>query len=246
MDELLALLGQHWRLLALYPGGLTTLGALAAAAVVSGGVELERRLDGVEVGVAAAWLTLAALLPLPGAGWPYDIDLITALLALEIPYLLLVRSRSESAAEQGAAVLAVYPLLALAAAMLGQAAGSWVLHDINRSTGMLHWAGLVAWSLALPPLLGLGPWRAGQAGVLVTVRRVAHLALLISAAVPANDGSWRLGALAAYAALLLPLAALDRRWRADPWHTLRWQPWLCLALLALLAALSLQRYLERL
>lgn len=245
MDELLALLGQHWRLVALYPGGLTILAAVAAAALL-GGMRIERRPAGAEVAVGAVWLALVSLLPLPGAGWPYDIDLVTALLALEIPYLLLAGSGSETDADRTASLLAVYPLLALAAAALGQAAGSWVLHDINRSGGILHWAGLVAWSSALPPLLGLGPWRARRPDVFGTLRRAAHLLLLLSAALPANDGSWRLGSVAGYLALLLPLAALDRRWRADPWRALLWQPWLCLAMLALIAVLSLQRYVERL
>ncbi len=246
MDELLALLGQHWRLLALYPGGLTLLAAVAAATVL-GGITIEQRLDGVEVMVAAAWLALGALLPLPGAGWPYDIDLVAVLLALEIPYvLLLFRSGSQGAAERTATLLSVYPLLVLAAAALGQAAGSWVLHDINRSAGALHWAGLAAWSLVLPPLLGLGPWRAGPVNLLGTLRRALHLFLLIAAAIPADDSSWRLGTLAGFVALLLPLALLDRRWRGDPWRLLHWQPWLCLLLLALTAVLSLQRLFERL
>lgn len=245
MDELLALLGQHWRLLALYPGGLTMLAAVAAATVL-GGVRIERRLDGVEVAVAAVWLMLGALLPLPGAGWPYDIDLVAVLLALELPYmLLLLRSGSPSAADRTVALLSIYPLLMLAAAALGQQAGSWVLHEINRSMGALHWAGLAAWSAVLPPLLGLGPWRTSPLDVLDILRRTIHMFVLLAAAIPANDGSWRLGTLAGYAVLLLLLALLDRRWRADPWRLLRWQPWLCLLMLALLAAFSLQRYFER-
>lgn len=244
MDELLALIGQNWRLVLVYPGGLSALGATCIMIALSsqrGGAR--SALNVGDVMIAAVWLLVITLLPLPQAGWSYDLDLPLLLLAIEVPYLF--RLHANAATERVATLLNVYPLLALAIAVLGQDAGTLVLHDINRAGGWLHWAGIGAWASALPPLLGIGPWHA-DTDPLPALRRVAHGAALLAAAIPAHETTWRLSVALGFAALALSLAALDRWWRADEQHWIAWQPWLCAALALLLAILSAQRLAGRL
>lgn len=244
MDELLALVGQHWQRVLVYPGGLTALGALLLA--TRGGHGLRGRSPQPQsIACATIWLLLLTLLPLPRAGWPYDLDLVTLLLAIELPFWL-VSLRDRRSVALLAPPLNVYPLLAIGCALLGQAAGSLVVHEINRSSGLLHWLGLAAWSLALPPLLHLGPWRIGTAGALLALRRLAHLGLLLAAALPAHDSTPVASAAMGFAALSLPLVALDRWWRADAERWTGWQPWLVAALLLLLAWTSAQQLAARL
>lgn len=255
MDELLALIGQHWRLVLIYPGGLTALGALLMLLRLDR-TPLRGTVSSTDVGTwlaATTWLLLIALLPLPQTGWPYDLDVVTLLLAIELPFWLSARPQiKRTDAELGAMVallappLNVYPLLALACVALGQAAGSLVVHEINRSAGLLHWIGLVAWSLALPPLLHLGPWRNSSISALWSLRRLAHLGLLLSVALPAHDNTSIASAALGFAAIALPLAALDRWWRGAAQGWITWQPWLVAALMLLLAWTSGQRLAGRL
>lgn len=245
MDELLALLGQHWRLVLLYPGGLSALGALIAVFALSPARTLHMpRQTASALMSATIWLLIITLLPLPRASWPYALDLALLLLALEAPFWLLLHKNPTSG--RMAALLNVYPLLALSVAALGQSAGSLVLHDINRSTGLLHWVGIAAWAIALPPLLGMGPWRDAAVDPLAALRRTAHIALLLAAALPAHEPTWRLSALIGFVAILLPLAALDRWWSGDPLRWERRQPWLCVGLALLIAWLSGQLFSTRL
>jgi hypothetical protein len=251
VDELLALIGQHWRLVLIYPGGLTTLGLLLLLIRLDRGARREP-LQLSALAAAAIWLLTISLLPLPQAGWTYDLDLATLLLAIELPFwlhTLHTARRFPLATPPSEALLApplnVYPLLALACAALAQAAGSLVVHEINRSSGLLHWIGLGAWSLALPPLLQLGPWRIGSAGALLQLRRLAHLGLLLAAALPAHAATPITSAAVGFAALGLPLAALDRWWRADGARWIGWQPWLAGGLLLLLAWISGQQLAGR-
>ncbi len=251
MDELLALLGRHWRLLVLYPGGLTALagivllGLLLRSRALSSTVERPSPFDLL---LAALWLLLIALLPLPRTGWPYALDLATYLTLIELPFwLYLLRRGLARLDRQATAMLNSYPLLALAMAALAQGAGSFVVHEINRSIGLLHWAGVVAWAIALPPLLALGPWQTGEQPYLVTtLRRLAHIVLLVAIALPAHDDTSYLALAIAFTTTALPLAALHRWWRGDG---SRWDAWLprLVAILALLIAfLSGQQLLVRL
>ena len=253
MDELIALLGQHWRLLLLYPGGLTALAAVTLARVllespwqIGRGRE---RWSGREIVIAAIWLLVIVLLPLPQTNWPYALDLIGCLLLIEIPHwthTLSSRSHNEDAiVAQLAPLLNVYPLLALSIAALGQGAGSLVVQEVNRSGGLLHWAGIVGWASVLPPLLSLGPWR-DQAGTLPALRRIAHLSLLLAAALPAHNETPLYHSLIGFVAALLALAALNHWWRGNPERWIGWQPWLVAGFAVLVAVTSGQALLMRL
>lgn len=251
MDELLALIGQNWRLLLIYPGGLTALVTLLATNWI---MPRGARLTGLHIGsargvlIAALWLTVIALLPLPQTGWPYDLDLAVLLLLIELPYwLYLLRAPAGERMSRIVALLNVYPLLALALAALGQAAGTLVVQDINRSTGWLHWLGIGAWAITLPPLLGLGPWRNTiQRSLLTALRQIAHLGLLLAATLPAHDSTPIWTALVGYLCLLIPLWTLDRWWRGSAQRWTIWQPWIALGLLLILLGFSGQSYLTRL
>lgn len=247
MDELLALIGQHWRLLLLYPGGLSAMGAVILDGWLMGGNSRGRRMASFrELPVLCAWLVAASLLPLPRTDWPYSPDLLSLLLLIELPFWTIALRTDEDRGKMLAAALNVYPLIALAVAALGLGAGSLVVREINRSAGWLHWLGIVSWSLALPPLLGLGPWRAAQpTSLLMASRRVGHLALLLAASLPAHESTPWWTVPFGYAAVVLPLALLDRRWRGSPD---RWEPWqaaLSAGGLALLALVSTWRLWER-
>jgi hypothetical protein len=249
VDELIALLGRNWRLLLVYPGGLAALGCIALTQLLLGRWPSHGRSAiswrGGEIMTAALWLLLIALLPLPQTGWPYALDLIILLLLFEIPAWLHWHGRGANVA-QAAALLNVYPLLALSIAALGLGAGSLVAQEINRSSGLLHWAGIAGWACALPPLLGLGPWQEQHDDILATIRRVAHLGLLLAVTLPANNDTPIVDALIGWTCMILPLAAIQRWWRGDGRWWLGWQPWLVAALTLLLAWTSGQELLTRL
>lgn len=250
MDELIALVGRSWRLLLLYPGGLTALGCVLVVRLLFEQPRALRRGGlpqlGVEIVIAATWLLAIALLPLPQTDWSYPLDLLILLLLLEMPYWLYLL-RSLNRATQIAALLNVYPLLALSIAALGQGAGSLVALEINRSTGLLHWIGIAGWASTLPPLLGLGPWRDhDQSGTLSALRRVGHMGLLLAVALPANDQTPVIAALLGFACIVLPLAALNCWWRGNAAWWIGWQPWLVAALVLLVAWTSGQTLLLRL
>lgn len=246
MNELLALIGRYWQLVLIYPGGITAILAWAATGIAFGGALRPRPLLGSEIAIAIGLLLVITLLPLPQTGWPYPLDLAALLLLIEAPWCARLLRRSPTPIDDLARRLNVYPLLALSLAALGQAAGTLVLIDIGRSGGALHWVGLAGWAIALPPLLGIGPWRVAGSDPLANLRRVAHLGLILAAALPANDASWRLGALIGFVALLLPLALLDRWWRGQPGRWIAWQPWLSGALLVVIGVLSAGQLVDRL
>ncbi len=250
VDELLALLGQNWRLLLLCPGGLSTLGATSIVGFLFHGREWWRGIrftSATDIVIAAGWLVLIALLPLPQTGWPYGLDLLTLILLIELPYMASIGRGRQIALPRAAAMLNVYPLLALAIAALGQATGSLVIREVNRSTGLLHWVGVVAWAITLPPLLDLGPWRSlDRPRIIHVLRGTAHVALLMALALPAHDATPQIHSFFAFMAIVLPLAALHRWWHGNNQWWIRWQPWLVTALALLLAMLSGQQLLERL
>lgn len=255
MDELIALMGRSWRLLLLYPGGLTALGGVIVARLLFEQPPALRRSVlprlGGEIVIAAVWLLAIALLPLPQTDWSYPLDLLILLLLLELPYWLqIVRSADRAMSTlvaQIAPLLNVYPLLALSIAALGQGAGSLVALEVNRSSGLLHWAGIAGWASTLPPLLGLGPWgnhRLG--GTLPALRRVGHIGLLLAAALPANDDTPIVAALLGFGCIVLPLAVLNRWWRGSGEWWISWQPWLVAAFTILIVWTSGQTLLLRL
>jgi hypothetical protein len=255
VDELIALLGQHWRLLLIYPGGLTALGGMALARLLlesrSHIWRSRERWNGRDIMIAAIWLLVIALLPLPQTSWPYALDLIVCLLLIEVPHWTRTcSSRShdlDAMIAQLASLLNVYPLLALSIAALGQGAGSLVVQEINRSSGLLHWAGIVGWASVLPPLLGLGPWRdQSEQGTLPALRRIAHIGLLLAAALPAHNETPQYHSAIGLAGALLSLAALNRWWRDSPERWIGWQPWLVAVFAVFVAWTSGQTLLTRL
>lgn len=255
MDELIALVGRSWRLLLLYPGGLTAIGCVVVVRLL---LEQPRALRhaalprlGGEIASAATWLLAIALLPLPQTDWSYALDLLIFLLLLEIPHwlgMLLSPDRPTSTlANRIAPLLNVYPLLALSIAALGQGAGSLVALEINRSSGLLHWAGITGWASTLPPLLGLGPWQDHHLrGTLPALRRAGHIGLLLAAALPANDQTPVAAALIGFACIIAPLALLQRWPPGNGEWWIGWQPWLVAAFALLIAWTSGQTLLLRL
>ena len=262
MDELLAILGGSWRPLLLYPGLAATLittvlmrlvwNPRVGGALRPGMVALPPY---ATILIIACTLLLVALLPVPRSYWAYPIDLLTALLLLEAPHWLrlwrLRQSRDpatrELAVRGAGALLNIYPLIALAVALLGQASGSLLLTTVKSGAPLLRWAGIALWSLAIPPLVSLGPWHipAGD-DWLVTLRRVAHIALLVAIALPAGD-QWDHTTTAAGAAVAFgSLTLLHYLWRGDPDRWERLQPFIALAFLALLLYTSAQAWMGRL
>jgi hypothetical protein len=117
--------------------------------------------------VVLPWLALA-LLPLPLAvTLPRQIDIVVALALLEWPNVLAIRQELRAGdMRRLAAALNSYPPLILATLALAQAGNSLELAALARapgdsaaiSTRALHWLGVIALALALPPALGLGPF----------------------------------------------------------------------------------------
>ena len=262
MDELLALVGGSWRPLLLYPGVLTGIGATLLMGLLWTIPGTRPRWPAWRPAHtpdllfgAGCGLLLLALLPFPRSYWAYPIDIFVALALLEVPHWLrLVRRLNTGddaiqigAATEAGALLNVYVLLALAVAVLGQAAGSLLLPDLVGARPPLRWVGLVAWAVAMPPLLAFGPWRvAGSRDWLVDLRRVAHIALLVALALPAGD-EWDYGVTAIAAGLGFgSLTLLHHLWRGRPERWERLQPVVVLLLLAVLLYTSAQAWIARL
>ena len=121
--------------------------------------------------IVLPWLALA-LLPLPLAvALPRQIDIVVALALLEWPNVLAIRQDlREGDMRRLAAALNSYPPLILATLALAQAGNSLELAALARapgnpaaiSTSALHWLGVIALALALPPALAIGPFAADR------------------------------------------------------------------------------------
>lgn len=260
MDELLAILGGSWQPLLLYPGLLT--GLLVTA--LFGSIWQWRNRHAMStllphwtpgaVPQAACVLLLLALLPFPRTYWAYPIDLFSALLLLEAPHWLRLarlfhapdNTLRLAAAREAGAILNVYPLLALALATLGLASGSLLLPSLKGGTPALHWTGIIAWAICLPPLLALGPWYNPETdGWLLALRRVGHIALLISLALPIGAAWGYSASIIAAAASFGSLMALHFLWRGQPEPWERLQPFIALALLVLLLFWDMEVWIMR-
>ncbi len=185
-SELLTLLGRAWPRLLIYPGGLAAFALVWMLDRVARSSDREQAPATVSVDLRLAisvvvlpWLGLA-LLPLPlAAGINRQIDLFAVFALLEWPLVLAVmfelRARNpdvgrgdEAAAWRLAAALNGYPPLILATLALAQSSGSFEIEALMRApgestpviAGYLHWLGALAWTLALPPVLGIGPFQA--------------------------------------------------------------------------------------
>lgn len=254
MDELLAIVGGSWQPLLLYPGVLTALLLALLVGILWGPADARRqRIMGaraIAVFAIACPLLVSAMLPTPRSYWAYPLDLLVALALLEVPHWLRLASRmrtggaQSSAAAEAATLLNVYPLLALACAGLGQAAGSLLLPDLRTGTGILRWTGLVAWACAMPPLIGLGPWRTVR-DRLDDLRRVVHVALLVAIALPAGDHWGYTGPAAGASIAFGTLTLVHYLWRGEVRRWERVQPLVALVLLLLLLWVGTNAWLAR-
>lgn len=253
VNELLAIIGTSWRPLLLFPG---LLAALLLVVIVRFAwrppTPAAWTLNIATSAQAASCVLVLAFLPVPGSPWRYGLDLLVTLALVEVPHWWHIRRRwgaadpkiRAGAAAEMAALLNVYVLLGLAVAAIGQASGSWVLNELRGGSTPLWWAGVVVWGLCLPPLLGSGPWTvAGANDVAFTLRRVAHVALLATLALPHSAGYGGLAVAASFA--FGSLALVDRMWhgRRELWE--RAQPVLALLLLAALLYTGATAWYER-
>jgi hypothetical protein len=182
-SELLVLLGRAWSRLLLYPGGLaafttvwlvvsllprSSLSTTAPAHPLTPSPAHPVTLAGSAV--VLPWLALA-LLPLPLAiELPRQLDIVVALTLLEWPHMLAIGQELQAGdTRRLAAALNGYPPLILATLALAQSSGSLEIAALARapdelastSARALHWLGAIALVLALPPVLGIGPFAGG-------------------------------------------------------------------------------------
>ena len=241
MNELLAIIGTSWRPLLIFPGLLTGLILTFITSYIWKRPVPRVGRWSLVVGRWSATVLMLAFLPVPGSNWRYGVDVLVALALVEVPHWFALRRRlgaadgaiRAGAAAETAALLNAYVLLGLAIAAIGQANGSLVLGELRGGHTPLRWAGMVVWAVALPPVLALGPWSVvGAPHALATLRRVAHIGLLMTLALPA-DADYRglaIAALMSFGSLVL----LDRFWHGSPKKWERVQPVIALVMLGVL------------
>lgn len=178
LAELLALLGRSWSRLVLYPGGLALLGSLLFLgyqtrrgaggrwSTQTSGLDQPPNLVDLTM-IAAPWLGVA-LMPLPlAASVGRSLDVVVALALLEWPRLLLaIREAHAGQVGRLAALLNSYPPLIGALLLLALPGGSLDLGSIGQPPGTAtsqlsiagYWFGSLALILALPAVVGLGPF----------------------------------------------------------------------------------------
>lgn len=188
MNDLLALLGQAWPRLLLYPGGLCAMVVLWLWLAL----HKQQRLFGSTS--AKAWLhcvpplLVISLLPVRGAvELGQSLDLFVAICLVEWPLFVALSDRSNQQSEaiqrsllQGYSLL-LPSLLLLAdlnnSLLLGAQAASppaWLWEPI-----IFRWIAALAWLVALFPLAGLGPFRReNEPDLAAHSRIVAHLGLI--------------------------------------------------------------------
>ena len=251
MNELLAIIGTSWRPLLIFPGLLTGLLLTLTTSYLWKHTRQDENDLAVSTGGLWGWssvvgqwsamILMLAFLPVPGSNWRYGVDVLVALALVEVPHWYALRRRlgaangaiRAGAAAEAAATLNGYVLLGLAIAAIGQANSSLVLGELRGGNTPLRWAGIVVWALALPPLLTLGPWNVvGAPHSLATLRRVAHIGLPVTLALPA-DADYRGLAIAALMGFG-SLALLDRFWHGSPEKWERVQPVIALVMLGVL------------
>lgn len=244
MNELLAIIGTSWRPLLLFPGALTALVLVLGTSFVwrrspTQPTARVPRLDAVGTLGAASIMLALVFLPVPGSSWRYGLDLLVILALIEVPYWYALRRRLATPALRDAAEREIGALLNIAMpfvltlAVVAQTRGTLVLGELRGGTGWMWWVGIAGWALAMPPLLALGPWHiAGNDGVVALVRRVAHIGLLVTVALPADVEL--VGLAIAAASAFGTLAVLDHAWRGRPEAWERWQPLVAVVLLGVL------------
>lgn len=274
--ELLSLLGLAWSRLLIFPGGLFALGVVLAIewAMARSSDSMQKYND---IGILSAsavilpWLGLA-LLPLPLATpLARPIDLVALIGLLEWPRLLAIaaafrsddRARALSGVRRLGGALNSYPPIILAALVMTHATGTLEgvgLARLPATAAPLEyawfWVGALALTLALPPLLELGPF-AGDAdhGMIRLALRLRALGMILLAALPwlaplARDDTPTLLRLLLPAPPLMLAALLWAFHRATRGHSvIRWARVYLgydLALLGLLLAAGLLALRERL
>lgn len=254
MDELLAIVGGSWQPLLLYPGAVTTLLLALLVNILWRRADTERSSSvgpaTLAVFAVACPLLVCAMTPTPRSYWAYPLDLIVALALLEVPHWLRLAHRLQhsdtqrAATAEAATLLNVYPLLALACAALGQAAGSLLLPELRAGQGILRWVGLVTWAVTMPPLLGLGPWRTARDQI-DDLRRAAHLVLLVAIALPSGDRWGYSGPALAAVAAIGCLTMLHYIWRGDARRWERLQPLVALVVLICLLWIGTNAWMAR-
>ncbi len=147
---------------------LTPGSSLLRRGVPSGRGEVKTKINLAGItALAAPWLGLA-LLPLPLAvSVGRSVDLVFALALLEWPRVLVaIREAHSGQITRLAAALNSYPPLIAALLLLAMPSGSFDIATIGQSPGdtaslllvAVHWLGAFGIILALPPLLGIGPF----------------------------------------------------------------------------------------
>lgn len=272
LNELLTLVGLAWSRLLIYPGGLAAFAAAwligrtrqrkGAPTAAAANNEFDAAARDVSA-IVLPWLGLA-LLPLPFAPpLGRKTDLIVALALLDWPLLLALgpalRSPDAATRKAGqrnfAAWLNGLPMLLLAAVALAQAAGTFDIAPLARppATGqpldrhVLHWAGALGLTLALPPLLGRGPFGSERPlAPAVGGLWLREAGLIALASLPwlgvfgALQEEGPLGAAALGACVLVPALLVALVWACDrlaPGRSTRRWAWAYLGLDALLVAL---------
>lgn len=223
-SELLALVGRAWVRLLVYPGGLSLFAIVwFAFEFLPANTNHERnRFSSIRarlvawasnikalnapIVLAAPWLAVS-LLPFPGAvHLGRGIDSVVTLALLDVPlwYALWRELRIVGLQERGvsrlAAALNGYPTLLLATLLLATNS-SLELGQLVRPPAALsidtfaHWVGATGFTLALPPIIGIGPFTVAgeprmQLGLRVRTVGFWALASLVWMA-PLQDQIWQ-------------------------------------------------------
>jgi hypothetical protein len=188
MNDLLALLGQAWPRLLLYPGGICALALLWLWLALHKQQTLFRESTPKQWLHCVPALVVISLLPVRGAvELGQSLDLFVALFLVEWPLFIALsdRQNEQTGTVQGSLLqgysLLLPSLLLLAdlnnSLLLGAQAASppaWLWEPI-----IFRWIAALAWLVALFPLAGLGPFRRENEPDLAAHSRIlGHLGLI--------------------------------------------------------------------
>ncbi len=179
LAELLAMLATAWTRLLIYPAGAAAFAVFwllrrinKRASVVAEQAPSGSGLSAI-LAIALPWLGLA-LMPLPlAADLTRPVDVVVLLSLLEWSRVLAAaRELAEAKLARAAAMLNSYPPLILALLLMEHATGSFEAQallqappaEATLTVRLAFWAGALALLLVLPALLGIGPFKAGDAG----------------------------------------------------------------------------------
>lgn len=187
INDLLAMLGQAWPRLLLYPGGVCALVVLWLWLALHKQQALLRNTS------QSAWLhcvpplLLISLLPLRGAvELGQSLDLFVALCLAEWPLFRALASQTSLNERSLGQILQGYSLLIPSLLLLADLNNSFLLGAQTASPIVwkwdelgLRWLAVLGWLLALFPLCKLGPFQDKRSlGLAEQLRILAHLALI--------------------------------------------------------------------